>query len=88
MRNYNFKKNFFVRPTVNVEGLWNMVGDEAKAQASTSKAPVIDCTANGVFKVLGKGDMPQQALIVKARYFTRLAEIKIKQAGGACILTA
>ena len=60
----------------------------AKAKADPSKAPVLDCTANGIFKVLGKGRLPKVPLVVKARFFSKLAEKKIKAAGGACMLTA
>ena len=42
----------------------------------------------GYFKVLGKGSIPKQPLIVKARFFSRLAEQKIKSSGGACVLMA
>ena len=42
----------------------------------------------GVFKVLGKGELPKQPLIVKAKEFSKLAEKKIKAVGGACMLTA
>ena len=41
-----------------------------------------------LIKVLGKGVLPKQPVIVKARFFSRVAEEKIKAAGGACILTA
>ena len=39
-------------------------------------------------QVLGKGVLPKQPVIVKARFFSRRAEEKIKAVGGACILTA
>lgn len=42
----------------------------------------------GYFKVLGKGRLPKQPVIVKARFFSKNAEEKIKKVGGACILTA
>jgi ribosomal protein L15 len=42
----------------------------------------------GFFKVLGKGNLPNYPIIVKAKYFSKDAETKIKEAGGACILTA
>jgi hypothetical protein len=42
----------------------------------------------GLFKVLGKGNLPNFPIIVKAKYFSKDAEQKIKEAGGACILTA
>ena len=54
---------------------------------NTTKAPVIDADAAGFFKVLGKGKI-NQPVIVKAKFFSRVAEEKIKAAGGACILTA
>jgi len=50
--------------------------------------PVIDCTRAGYYKVLGKGVLPRQPAIVKARFFSHLAEEKIKKAGGVCVLTA
>ena len=37
---------------------------------------------------MGKGDLPSVPVIVKAKFFTKLAEKKIKAAGGACLLTA
>ncbi|VUZ57004.1 unnamed protein product [Hymenolepis diminuta] len=52
------------------------------------KAPVIDCVRKGYFKVLGKGILPKVPVIVKARFFSRRAEEKIKSVGGACVLTA
>ena len=49
---------------------------------NTAKAPVIDVLKAGYMKVMGKGELPKQPLIVKARYFTKEAETKIKEAGG------
>jgi ribosomal protein L15 len=37
--------------------------------------------------VLGKGSLPKTPLIVKAKFFSRIAEKKIKAAGGICELT-
>lgn len=42
----------------------------------------------GIFKCLGKGKLPKQPIAVKAKFFSKEAEKKIKDAGGACILTA
>ena len=42
----------------------------------------------GVYKVLGKGAIPNQPVIVKAKFFSRKAEEKIKAAGGACVTVA
>ena len=89
MRHYHVKNNQSHCPVANVDKLWSMLGDEVLEQAKSSgKAPVLDCTANGVFKVLGKGRLPKVALVVKARFFSKLAEKKIQDAGGACILSA
>ena len=38
--------------------------------------------------MLGKGHLPKQPLIVKAKFFSRKAERKIKDVGGACVLVA
>ncbi|KAA0192758.1 hypothetical protein HAZT_HAZT006043 [Hyalella azteca] len=43
---------------------------------------------SGFYKVLGKGRLPKQPIIVKAKYFSLKAEKKIKAAGGMCVLTA
>lgn len=63
---------------------------QARVSAAKDKAqaPVIDVTAHGIFKVLGKGQLPPQPVVVKAKFFSSLAEKKIKEVGGACILTA
>ena len=61
---------------------------QARAAATTAKAPVIDCVSKGIFKVLGKGSLPEVPFVVKAKFFSALAEKKIKAAGGACVLVA
>jgi large subunit ribosomal protein L27Ae len=38
--------------------------------------------------VLGKGLLPKQPVIVKAKFFSREAEEKIKAVGGACVTVA
>merc|ERR1712126_464317 len=40
----------------------------------------------GYYKVLGKGLLPKQPVIVKARHFSHSAEQKIKAAGGTCVV--
>ncbi len=42
----------------------------------------------GFFKVLGKGRLPKQAVIVRAKFFSRKAEEKIREVGGVCVLSA
>uniref|UniRef100_A0AAQ4Q241 Large ribosomal subunit protein uL15 n=1 Tax=Gasterosteus aculeatus aculeatus TaxID=481459 RepID=A0AAQ4Q241_GASAC len=51
-------------------------------------APIIDAVHAGYYKVLGKGKLPKQPVIVKAKFFSRRAEEKIKAVGGACVLMA
>ncbi|KAD4889026.1 hypothetical protein E3N88_21099 [Mikania micrantha] len=89
MRYFHKLRNKFYCPIVNVDKLWSMVPQEAKDQASADKVPVVDVTQLGYFKVLGKGTMPpSQALVVKAKLISKTAEKKIKEAGGAVLLTA
>merc|ERR1712014_337273 len=90
MRHFHLKRNQYFCPTVNLDSLWNLVGDEVRQKFANKKgeAPVIDCRQHGVYKVLGKGKLPEQPVIVKARFFSKGAEEKIKAVGGACILTA
>jgi len=42
----------------------------------------------GFFKVLGKGALPNVPCLVKAKEFSKIAEKRIKAAGGACVLVA
>merc|ERR1712057_49891 len=80
----------YYRPAVNLDKLWSLVSDQTREYyaAKKDKAPVIDVVKAGYFKVLGTGKIPAQPVIVKARYFSKKAEQKIKEAGGTCILTA
>ena len=52
------------------------------------KVPVIDVLKAGYFKVLGKGRLPNQPVVVRAKFFSKTAERRIKAVGGACVLTA
>ena len=89
MRYYHKTQNKFFCPTVNIDHLWTLVSDETRHEAAKqdNKVPVIDVSDKGFFKVLGKGRLPSQPVIVKAKYFSRKAEEKIKAVGGACVLT-
>lgn len=69
--------------------LWSLVPEKEREQPiKKDQAIVVDVVKHGFYKVLGKGKLPRQPLIVKARFFSKLAEEKIKRAGGACVLTA
>merc|ERR1719326_1706097 len=90
MRNFHLLKYKKIIPTVNVEKLWSLVSEQTRVyyKDKKDKAPVIDVMKAGYMKVCGKGTLPEQPVIVKARYFTKEAEDKIKAAGGACVLCA
>merc|ERR1712216_695636 len=91
MRYFHYKKNPHHMTTVNVDKLWSMVGLEQRkqyAKKTDGTAPLIDLTEFGIFKCLGKGKLPPQPIAVKAKFFSKEAEKKIKDAGGACILCA
>jgi len=90
MRHFHKQKNHFHCPIINLDKLWTLVGEETRLECAKAagEAPVIDLTDYGIFKCLGKGQLPKQAVVVKARFFSKLAEKKIKEVGGACILTA
>lgn len=90
MRYFHKTNNQYFCPTINLDRLWTLVPQEVRAANKAKKdvAPVLDITQSGYFKVLGKGTLPDQPLIVKAKFFSKTAEKKIKAAGGACILCA
>merc|ERR1712205_241246 len=94
MRHFHKQKNQYHCPAVNLDRLWTLVPagvreeyakEEVKAKG---EVPVIDVTKSGFFKVLGKGRLPAQPVIVKAKFFSKSAEKKIKEVGGACVPTA
>ena len=91
MRYFHRLRNKFHCPTVNVERLWSMVPADkaAEAAAAPGKAPVVDVSQFGYFKILGKGMLPRNTpIVVKAKLISKVAEKKIKAAGGAVMLTA
>ena len=90
-RNYHIRPNRNFIPVINVDKLWSLVTEQTRNtywDRKDGKAPVIDCVRSGYFKVLGKGSLPKQPVIVKAKFFSKEAERKIKLAGGACVLQA
>ncbi|KAG1677435.1 hypothetical protein FOA52_001890 [Chlamydomonas sp. UWO 241] len=90
MRHYHLNKNQYHCPIVNIDKLWALVGEEARTAAAADKsvAAVIDVTKFGIFKVLGKGELPKQPVVVRAKFVSKLAEAKIKAAGGCVQLVA
>jgi len=90
MRNFHLIKKGNETTVINIDRLWSLVSAQTREYyaKNTAKAPVIDVLKAGYMKVMGKGVLPKQAVIVKARYFTKEAETKIKEAGGVCVLCA
>lgn len=91
MRYFHKTMNKFHCPVVNLDKIWSLEGGDAAieaAKAQAGKARVIDVTKHGFFKVLGKGGLPQVPVVVKAKFFSKLAEERIKAVGGACVLVA
>lgn len=82
----------FWKPTINLDKLWTLVPAEKReaylSGQKTDTAPVIDLLPLGYSKVLGKGRVPEIPIVVRARYFSRDAEQKIKEAGGVVELVA
>lgn len=90
MRYFHKTNQKFFCPTINLDKLWTLIPEEVRLENKDKKdvAPVLDITNKGYFKVLGKGTLPKQPIIVKAKFFSKTAEKKIKSVGGVCILTA
>jgi large subunit ribosomal protein L27Ae len=62
MRYFHKLSNRFYCPLVKVERLWSMVPAEKVAEAGADKAPVLDVSQFGYFKVLDRqGPAPRQA---------------------------
>ena len=62
--------------------------DEYLSEKKSDTAPVLDLLPLGYSKVLGKGRIPSIPMVVRARYFSKEAERKIKEAGGIVELVA
>lgn len=90
MRHYHLKRNKLFRPALNLDQIWTLVTDETRKKYETDKekVPVIDVTKAGYFKVLGRGRLPNQKVVIRAKFFSKTAERRIKAIGGACVLTA
>ena len=91
MRHYHLKRDQSFCPAVNLDKLWTLVSEQTRVNAAKNKtgaAPITDVVRSGYYKVLRKGKLPKQAVIVKAKFFSRRAEEKIKGVGGACVLVA
>ncbi|CEI40018.1 hypothetical protein FVEN_g2279 [Fusarium venenatum] len=92
MRYFHKQQAHFWKPIINLDKLWSLVPQETRdAYVKGEKkdtVPVLDLLPLGYSKVLGKGRLPEIPLVVRARWVSRLAEEKIKQAGGVVELVA
>lgn len=77
---------------ISTQQLWSLIPLEKRDQYLADKdgdtAPVLDLLPLGYSKVLGKGRLPEIPIVVRARFFSREAERKIKEAGGVVELVA
>ncbi|KAL7701959.1 60s ribosomal protein L27A/L29 [Lotmaria passim] len=88
MNHYHKKKNQEWKPTINLNNLSRLIASEEAAKAQKGGSlPVVDLQSNGYAKLLGNGHI-QVPCIVKARYVSKLADKKIRKAGGAVVLQA
>jgi large subunit ribosomal protein L27Ae len=90
IRTFNLQRNRLHFPSINIDKVWTLLTEQSrlKSAKATDRIPVIDVTKAGYFKVLGKGFLPAQPVVIKAKFFSKIAEKKIRAIGGACVLTA
>ncbi|XP_073748715.1 large ribosomal subunit protein uL15-like [Callorhinus ursinus] len=84
-RHYHLKRNQSFCPVVNLDKLWTLVSGQMRVSAAknrTGAAFIIDVVQLGYYKVLGKGKLPKQPVILKAKFFSRRVVEKIK---GVCV---
>jgi large subunit ribosomal protein L27Ae len=89
MRVFHLRKNIHFRPIINLDRIATLVPRDVLDQARNNKGQTlqVDVTKYGFHKVLGKGQL-SFPLVVRAKFFSREAERRIRAAGGACVLTA
>jgi large subunit ribosomal protein L27Ae len=90
IRVFNLQRNRLHFPSINLDKVWTLVTEQSRKLYAENKdrVAVIDVTKAGYFKVLGKGFLPSQPVVIKAKFFSKIAEKKIRAIGGACVLTA
>ena len=87
-RHFHTKKNVQWKPAINLDKIESLIpAADVKECQGTKKLPVVDLLNFGYAKLLGNGRI-NRPVIIKARYVSRLAEAKIKEAGGAIALRA
>ena len=81
IRVFHLKRNKLFKPSVNIDKLWSLVTEGTRKTYASNKdrVPVIDVTKAGYHKVLGKGMLPRQPVVIKAKWFSKIAERKIPE---------
>ena len=90
IRVFRLHKNREYSKTINIDRLWSLLSEAAKKKYLEKKEgnAVIDVTAAGYTKVIGRGRLPNVPVTVKAKFFSQGAERRIRAIGGACVLVA
>merc|ERR1712146_540271 len=75
MRHFHLTKNKYFSPSINLDKLWTLVSKDVQENYAkkTDVAPIIDVTKSGYHEVLGKGLLPKQPVIVRAKLVSRVA---------------
>lgn len=91
MRYFHKSQNQFFKPVINLDKLWTLVPAEQREKYLGDKksdtAPILNVLDFGYSKVLGKGRIPEVPLIVRARFFSALAERKVSYSPSYLILS-
>lgn len=78
MRYFHKTTQKFHCPTLNLDKLWSLAPKDLRVKAEKNegdkKAPVIDALKLGYYKILGKGKLPKAPVVVRAKFFSRIAE--------------
>lgn len=90
IRVFRLHKNRIHSEAINLDRLWTLLSDEARHKYIEEKQgnAVIDVTRAGYTKVIGRGRLPAVPVTVRAKFFSKGAERRIRAVGGACELTA
>mmetsp|Transcript_28474 Transcript_28474/g.59528 ORF Transcript_28474/g.59528 Transcript_28474/m.59528 type:complete len:162 (+) Transcript_28474:3574-4059(+) len=86
MRCFRNTKQKSYCPIINIDKAYSLI-----SQAKNMKKDNINGLVNlnlsnvGAFKILGKGKIPTIPLVIKAKFFSKKAEYKIRKSGGSCI---
>lgn len=85
----HYQKSRYWWPEIHANRLWKFVPrDEVHKFVEGNLAPVIDVTNYGFSKVIGDCVAIERPIVVKAKSFSKEAEMAIVNAGGQCLLVA